>query len=233
MKYITLLALLISVPAVAVEIRFSDEELTKESVYPIFENPAAVKNRRVVTKGKIEVGAFGGWVLDEILFDPINFSISATYHFNEVHGFQFWGGFFSSSESKHVDSLRSPPVNLRSLEQVPSVKNLALGLYQYTPYYGKISLTKSKVMNISTFATLGGGMVKYGNETSWAASLGIGQKFYFSPRIGLRFDLRTYFYNGVKILSGPVPPRGGRPGLPFQKQLNLNTLVNFGAVFIF
>ncbi len=233
MKCVVLLVLLMSAPAIAVDIKFSEEELTQESVHPIFEKTEVVKNRRVVTEGKVEVGAFGGFVLDEILVDPINFSGSITYHLNEIHGLQFWGGIFSTSASKHVEKLTAPPANLRNLDQVPRLKYLVLGLYQYTPYYGKISLTKSQVINISAFLTLGGGLVQFGKKSSWAGSIGIGQKFYFSPRIGLRFDLRAYAYNGVKILSGPVPPRRGRAGAPFEKQLGLNTMVNLGAVFLF
>ena len=79
-------SLISSVCAAEVKVRFPDEELATESVLPVFEERIAVRNRRVSHKGKFEPNLMGGFVTSEPLYDPINFGLSLSYHFDNTRG---------------------------------------------------------------------------------------------------------------------------------------------------
>lgn len=224
-------------PALAVDIQFPEEELARESVYPVFDNPEAVKRRNVETAGRFELGLGGGWSVNDALYDPLTFGGMLTYHFDEVHAAQFYGTIFSSGPSQYVAGLEERG-QIKNLENAPRTKSLMLLNYQITPYYGKISLTKQAVLNLSIYGTAGAGFVDVNGENIFAWSLGLGQKLYFSKNWGLRADLRAVTYQAPNAFSYNGP---GGPSLPadrvpsnseYGKQSFTNTIVTVGVVYL-
>ena len=64
-------------------------------------------------------------------------------------------------------------------------------------------------------------------------SLGIGQKFYFSPTWAIRFDLRGLFFNGPDPLSVEITEDGEiPPTAEFEKRLFINTFLTASFVFV-
>src|SRR4051812_14644000 len=107
----------------AVDIQFPEEELARESVYPVFDNPTAVKRRNVSLEKRIEVGLYGGWSLNDALNEPLTGGLMLTYHFSEIHAFQVQGGLFSSKDSQYVPEIEDKlPVNERNLTRGPKPK---------------------------------------------------------------------------------------------------------------
>jgi len=109
--------------------------------------------------------------------------------------------------------------------------------YNYVPFYGKISLNKKFVLNLSIYTYVGPGLIIFNHGTKKGAfHFGIGQKLYFNKWIALRGDL------GVNSYYGPAPARldlGTQvQEIPYtqlkpeHKRLIFNIIANIGVVFL-
>lgn len=200
------------------KIDFPEEELARESVLPIFDTRVSVKNRRVKYNKRFEFNLMTGMVMSEPVYDPFHFGASLTYHFSNTHGFHLMGAFFNEGLSGSGEDLRngnvidsgggSGAVTFDALE-APSKEVMIAGHYQYTAYYGKISISKELVMNLSLAGLGGGGFYIIGSELAPMVNFGISQRLYFNSRMSLRFDLLFSLFNGPDITSAPNLETGG------------------------
>ncbi len=188
----------------AQNIEFPEEELATESVLPIFDQPVSVKNRAVVMSGRFEGEIMGGYSLTEAFFNPVSYGASVTYHVTETSGINIFGLVYGGGLSDKGKALNGHVENSAinaNLQYGPQNKYLLLANYEFSAYYGKISITKDYVMNLNLYGLAGLGGLGIGDGTVPVVSLGIGQKFYFTNNFSLRADLRFLFYQGPNILS--------------------------------
>ncbi|HEX4923799.1 MAG TPA: outer membrane beta-barrel domain-containing protein [Bdellovibrionales bacterium] len=223
-----------AVIARAEKVEFPEEELATESVLPTFDQPSAVKKRTVPMEKRLEVGGFLGAGLNEAFFDLTLFGVNAGYHLSDMHGIQFAFAAISAKSSQFVPQLNnvgSVPLNLQYL---PQPKWYALLLYEFTPYYGKLSITKQTVINNSVYIVGGIGTVNINNEEQSPALVGgIGQNYYFTKNFGLKLDFRGLLFQSPDPLS--VDMSGATETVStsrFQKQMNFNIAITLGAIFI-
>lgn len=242
---IFLLGLLFAGSAQAEVIQFPDDELATESVLPIFDQPVSVKNRNVTLKGRFELGAMGGYDLVEPFFNPLTVGGTASYHFNEEHGVNLLGNFYLGGVSSYSKQLNPIPGRVQGtntpvyahLEGAPAPKWMFIGSYQYTGYYGKMSITKSFIMNLSLYGLLGAGAIAIGDATKPIFNVGVGQKFYFTSNIGLRVDLRFLVYQGPDPLSKDMSSTSSanlseQPSAGFSSKTYVSPFLNVGAIFL-
>lgn len=239
--------MIFSLSAAAVTIELPEEELAKESVLPVFEGgTVAVKSRRVVTKQKFEIGPMLGMIFNEPFFSPWAAGIHAGYHINEFHSIAinaFKRDAKLSSDANQIDSDLgnsgpggSPTPSLTiNFPVVPVPEYLATIDYQMTAYYGKISLSKESVMNLALYVYGGVGMTDLGGEMTWVADLGVGQNLFFTPRMGLRLDMKFLMYNGLDVTSRQTTTNAATsevdPGI-FDTQFNISPSVMLGFVVL-
>jgi outer membrane beta-barrel protein len=220
-------------------IEFPDEELAAESVLPLFDTPDSVKNRRIVTAKKIEFGAQGGLSLVEPVFNELSFGVSGTYHFDEIYGVNLYGSFFMPGLNGNGVNLskatneQGNPIDLR-VDNAPAPSYLLLANYQYTPFYGKISLAKDAVMNLSLFGFAGAGAMGIGDSVYPVLNAGLGQKFYITRQLALRFDLRFLINRGPNIISQKLEGESRKlPNSEFETKTSFSSILSFGAVYLF
>jgi len=233
----TLIAIILSsATGLADTIEFPEEELATETVLPVFENQRGVLNRRVTTANRIEIGGGAGLTLNEAFFNPINFNLQATYHFDELHAINLMGYFFMDGLSQYGDQLRTADNLGQNFDATkgPAPSNLLLANYQIQAFYGKISLTKKSVINLALVGTLGAGLLGYDSgDAVPALSAGFGQKFYFTKNLALRFDFRIIGFQGPALtsqdlgVSDPEVPFGD-----FDEELFFNTYLSSSLVFL-
>jgi len=236
---VLLATLFLSLNAHSVTIEFPEEELAKESVLPVFEGgTTAVKSRRVVTKGRFEVGPMGGFIFNEPYFNPMTYGLHAGYHFNEFHSVAlnaFLRNDGLSSDAEELDKTFPPPAKGFNFKAMPAVKYLTTLDYQLTPYYGKISLSKDLVMNLTLYVYGGAGIIDIDGDKTWIANIGVGQNLFFTSRFGLRMDLKFLMYNGPNYTSIPAKTKvatGTVPASEFEKQFNFSPSIMIGAVVL-
>lgn len=220
-----LIAWLFTLPAFAVTIEFPEEELAQESVLPIFDNTVAVKSRLVPTAGRLEIGLGSGLAMNEPFFESTRFGGHLAYHFNETHGIMITGQTYTQGLGPNGQTLSNTNLvtegsgtSFIRMEYAPQSQYHFLANYQLTPYYGKMSLFKDFVMNLSTYAMFGGGVIDIGGVTTPALNIGVGQKFYFNKNWGIRADLGLMAYQGINYFVGsgggssPLEDSSSNPG---------------------
>jgi len=239
-----LLAMIFSF-AQAAEVDVPQDELATETVYPIFDTPVSVKNRNVSTEGRLDLGLVGGLALTEPIADSMKYGIEANYHFSEHHSL---GLFFLMNKS----GLSRDAVGIHDqygldYSRAPQPENNVMLDYNYKPFYGKMSITKSAVINTIIYGSLSGGIVKYQHKAYPAIALGIGERFYFTNRLSLKTDLRFFIHNAPipfkspGLCDGTVPTCGanGAAGDPvpsyseFNERLTYTTNLEVGLNFLF
>lgn len=233
--------------AQAKKVRLSDDELSKEAVMPVFDEKIVIKNRRVVHKNKVEIGLFGGNVLSEAIFDPLTFGASLAYHFDNTHGVFVTVGLYQDKLSSNGERLKNGDVipvsgatKYFDASRAPQKEFMLAGHYQYTAYYGKVSLTKESVMNLSLYGLLGGGAYLMDGLVAPMINFGVGQRFYFTKNIAFRLDLLLSSFYGPDITSTFGTPNSIDNSTPqpdvdpdaFDKKLLFDTQINLGITFL-
>ncbi len=192
--------ILLSLTAYAETIEFPEEELPTESVLPVFDKTVVIRDRAVKTAGRFEIGVGTGLNLAEPLYSQTVFNITGTYHLDETNGINVNALFLSSGLSQAGQDLKSgnvPPAGkVFDASLAPTVQEMLFGNYQLTAYYGKVSLTKQTVMNLSLYGLAGAGLVQWSDHSTFGFDVGFGQKLYFTPHQGLRFDMILAMYTG-------------------------------------
>ncbi|MES2769041.1 MAG: outer membrane beta-barrel domain-containing protein [Bdellovibrionota bacterium] len=233
MRFIVFLILLsiFSIESYAVKIQFPEDELASESVLPKFDNPEPVKNRNIMTKGRFEITGMFGWTLNDVFVDPLTFGGIATYHFTEIHGLQFYYNKFSAKENDYPSQIDSETgVDIPN----PAVPDSAMLLaYQITPYYGKLSLTKQGVTNMSFYGTAGIGTYAVSGDNSFAMSAGLGSKIYLTKRFNIRLDYRWFFFNAKDPINEVDQGSNGSIDKTLPDRAQFNSILTVGAGFLF
>lgn len=219
-------------------IEFPEEELARETVLPQFDSTTSVKNRNITVKGRLELGVGAGTNLTEALYNNQNFYGNLHYNFSETHAIGFTGIFISKGLSRMGKSLRAGEGlggDTFDPSLAPYPESILLAEYQLTAYYGKISITKLSVMNLSLYGLLGGGVVSFGDSKSPAFNIGLGQKFYFNKYFSFRYDLRFIFYQGPNPVQDDPDLRVGDSPVSsndLDKTEYFPVFLNFGLEFI-
>lgn len=227
-----MLVLFLSLGAQAEKVEFPEEELATESVLPVFDQPSAVKKKNVSLARHLELGGFAGAGLNEAFFDMTLFGVAATYNFTDMSAAQVIASFISAKPSQFVPQLNSVGTTELNLQYLPQPKWYALLVYRFTPYYGKMSITKQAVINNSLYMTGGVGMVNINNEENSPALVGgLGQNFYFGPRWGLNLDFRGLLFQSPDPLSTGMSADTKTVSVSrFRKQTNFNIAITLGLI---
>ncbi len=240
------LALILTVFTVRAEsetISFPDSELASESVLPVVDNPVSVKNKNVVNSHRFELGVLGGLSLLEPFYSPWSFGLDLGYHITDEQAINLTGLFFMQGLSNNGNSLNPIPGSLSpvtnqpisaNLQYAPAPKYLIMADYQYTGFYGKISLSKDFVMNLSVYGLVGLGAFGIGDGVYPTLDLGIGQKLYITPNFGIRADFRFVLYQGPDVLSRDLESATTtQPSSSFSNTTLYVSLLSLGVVYLF
>ena len=201
---------LVSFNGMAFTIKFPEEELARETVLPFFEDTQAVKSRLVPTKGRAELGFASGFAMNEAFFKTLRYGGHLAYHFTETHGLLLEGQMYQKGLNENGQTLANTNLHKDKVGEIeeflrmdyaPQQEYHLTANYQITAYYGKISILKNFVMNLSLYGFLGGGIMNLGGDNVPAFNLGLGQKFYFNRSWGIRTDLGLMVYQGANYFT--------------------------------
>ena len=240
LKTLCFFSLFLSPLAHAVKISFPDEELATESVLPLVDNSEVVLNRNINLKWRVEVNASLGVGLDEPFYFFLYPMGSLSFHLTEVHSISLLGIYYRSSLSRAGKRLKKGVGEKKKIFdaiKAPHPQMSAFLNYQYSPFYGKVSLSKALNLNLSIHGFIGLGLVVSNqNDRFPAVNFGIGQKLYVTKWLGLRVDLGFYGYYGpavAKFNLGNSAKNVKYESLQSdQKKVNLNILSSIGVSFL-
>lgn len=243
-----LLVLAGSTEAKAAEvIEFPEDELAAESVLPRFDRPDSVRKRNITTEKKFELGGYYGFNILEPIRNQAKVGFNLGYHWSEESAFVVnYAHWMSGLNNQYTDGLNSVENGYLNFERSPKLKYSVYGHYEWKIFYGKISITKQGVVNISTYPIFGAGMTAYEHKNYYGADAGIGQKFYFGKNFALRADFKLqysqkpspFLYQRMKD-----PPANGSAGAgqgdivpapdDFKDKWDLGTILDVGVSFLF
>lgn len=227
------MALLASVHVSAEEVEFPEEELARESVLPKFEHPKDVLQRHVVNSEKFEIGFGGGLEIDEPFYSDYLANIHAGYHFNDISAvtgeFLFWTPGLSSygQKLKNDSSLGNFDAS-----KAPHPLWGLVGNYEFTAYYGKISITKQTVMNLNLFAYAGPLYINMKGYNSFGGDIGLGQNFFISKSMSIRFDLRMLIFPGPNAAAANLTGANNPSVSSYPTRIFFNNQMGLSLVFI-
>ena len=236
---LVLLLLFYALTSEAIRIQFPDEELSSEAVLPIFQPKRMVLDRRVSLKNRFELGATVSFGLDEPFYYPIYGTGLAAFYISEAHGISLTGTYFYPKYSTAGRALQKGLEDGKTLDvfKVPYPQLMGFLNYKYVPYYGKISLTKQFILNLSIYGYLGPGLIIFNHGTKQiAGNFGIGQKLYFNKWLALRGEIGLYGYYGpapARVDLGKTVQEIPYNQLqPQHKRIILNLIANIGVVLL-
>jgi outer membrane beta-barrel protein len=227
------LALIASSYAVADDIEFPEEELARETTLPVFDKRRAVLNRSVVTNQRMEIGLGGGLEVNEPYYNDMMLNLQGTYNFSETNALNVQGLMWMDGLSSYGEQLKAGGRHTPfDASKVPHPEWGLFANYQFTAYYGKISLTKQGVMNLNLFGLAGLGYINMGELSTVGLNIGFGQNFFFSNNFGIRFDMRWMIYQGPNATSESLTATDNPSASAFEDRIYYNTQIGLAAVFI-
>lgn len=221
-----------------------EDELTHETVYPIFDNPVSVKNRNVKDQETFDIGLFGGLAITEPIANTSKQGLVINYHLNHSHSLGILWANNSNGLSNDAQGLKED-FGL-DFTRAPYPQYSLMADYNYKAFYGKLSITKDGVINTSLYGSFAAGIVKYVHKSYPAVALGIGERFYFGSHWSIKLDLRVYAHqapipflkaglrDGSKPNDNPGNAADPKPSYEsFSERLTYTTNLEFGLNYLF
>jgi len=228
--------------------------LASEYVLPVFKNPKVVLNRSVSLTNRLEWRISGALRTDEPFYSPYSASSSLSFFWSEVQGVGLSVVYFTPGLSSTGKSLKENGVKDESQAKAEFYYDLSLAPhpeigaflnYQFSPFYGKASITKNLVLNFALYSFFGLGILSFRHESggplrvdSIASHFGIGQRIYLNKYFALDGGIDFLFYSGKSSVSSILkrPADVGsiqRPAYEkFKNDTFLRFLVRFGITVL-
>lgn len=182
-------------------IRFSSDELSQQSVLPKVSGDSVIRYKSIPLAKRFELALGTGWNFTEPVYNPQKWVLNLGYSWSDFSQLNVqytqWG---SGRNTQYASQLEGPGINIK-LDRIPNLENSIYLNYELRSAYGKISLSKNSVMNLSFFPIFGLGMTKYTHKSYFGLQSGVGWKFYFSRSLALRTDLALQLSPGPNVFS--------------------------------
>jgi len=220
--------------AAETDVTLPEDELARESVLPKFDSVVSVKNKNVSLAKKIEIVPYIGWNFTEAIFNQMKYGAIFGYHLSDDHAVSVNVASWATGLSQYGDQLRTQQ-GLLFEQRAPRPVMTVSGAWEITSYYGKISLTKQTVGNISLYPIIGAGATTYTHKTYFNLNGGVGMKLYFTRSLALRTDLRLQYgqqtepFLLARMQSGQQVPQADN----FPEKWIFSTIVDVGLAILF
>jgi outer membrane beta-barrel protein len=154
----------------------------------------AVPRKAVLKVGRIELAAFASFSLNDPYWQHFAASGSVVWYPHDAFGIGIGVDYlYAHARQSNLDVVR------QSLTSVPAVFEKPrmfahLDLY-WIPIYGKISLANKWIVHFELYGTAGAGLATaFGERQPPAVNVGIGQRFFLSRWLALRFEVRDHLF---------------------------------------
>ena len=184
-----------------------------------------VQNRAFLKKNKMEFGAILGIVSSDPFVSDNNVGGALGYYISEDLQLNLTGWYDISGPSGALNNLIAAGTTTNS--NTPKWYG-GFGV-EYSPIYGKVSFLGSKILHYDLHVSIGGGLRGTDAGNFITGMIGIGQIFFISKVLGLRFDYRMSFYSEA-IYEKVNPARLGQYN---NNRLNRGDILTFGISAFF
>ena len=215
-------------------IQFPDEELASEYVLPVFAKKQVVLDRNVRLTKRFEFSANTGLRMDEPLHHVLGFSGSVAFYWSEFSGLGVSGLFFMPGLSPTGMKLQTEGIDIKKKSVIKKVFFEPLLAprpmfatfvdYHFSPFYGKVSITKKAVFNFALYSFFGLGAIAFQHGAAQLvmnpiARIGIGQKSYFNSHLAFKIGMDFIVYRGPNPIS-PLIMRASKESPRMRPEFN-------------
>ncbi|MBI3557142.1 MAG: outer membrane beta-barrel domain-containing protein, partial [Deltaproteobacteria bacterium] len=160
--------------------------------------------------------------------DTKTVGVSTAYHFSEMWGAELMGYKMLASDSHVLSRFKDATGSTIDFNQ----ERYYLGASAlFTPIYGKFSLFGNKISHFDIYLAPGAGITKT-NAAHFTPSMGVGQKFWITPRWNFRVEYRWMRYDDtINASTGTAAIKNGGTGSFSDTITNQNLM--FGISYLF
>jgi outer membrane beta-barrel protein len=185
-----------------------------------------VQNRLYSKDGKLELGAFGGWISTDPFLSVRALGLSLGYHFSEYLALRALALKEFVSGSAALTTLQTTSGATANTNEPRSFVG---GELEASVLYGKLSLLGQSILYYD-FHFLGGAGVTATESGNYVTpSLGLGQQFYLTQGVALRVDYRAMPFKEKILEKSPLRPAFGQP---VEERTNWTHAVTLGVVLM-
>lgn len=187
-----------------------------------------IQNKQYTKTGKIELAPVAGIYQRVDYQDTKTLGAAISYHFSEFVGAELMAYKMFATQS-HVLS-RFQETTGATIEFNPE-KYYIGGSAIITPIYGKFSLLGKKISHFDLYLAPGAGMTKT-IGAHFTPSIGVGQKFWISPKWNFRVEYRwMQYHDSIPTTQGTSAVKNGGPG--YFEDIITNQNLIFGVSYLF
>lgn len=187
---------------------------------------------------RFEITPAIGFSLDDAFFQKYAFGLKLGFHVLESFSIGLHASYALATPGSAVsvcrteEGCRSPEMG--ELKNVPGKVQLLAGLdLAWSPIYGKINVIAEKVLHFDTAIIVGGSAVQYQapggtNKFTFGGHVGLAERFFITPSVTLRLELRDYIYGAQtpRLTRDPNDP-SSKTETRVQNQLMFELGVSF------
>jgi len=224
---------MVSSAQAAEEMVFAEEELPQEVVTPRLDTPKAVLSRKLSYQNRWQADLFGGWLLDEAFYNNQYFGVQGTYSWNESSGIGLKYLSFGSGLSEYSKQFSSVPTNPPDFTISKGPQSGWIASYERRMMYGKVSLSKRKVIPALLTWNVEAGMIKYGTKQLPLGGASIGNRFFPTEHFGIAMALHAYFRQLVDPLSADIRATPAPAEADFGTSTKFSTALDLSLTYLF
>jgi hypothetical protein len=214
--------------------QFSEDELPREAVMPRLDSPKAVLSRKLSYENRWQADLYAGWLLDEAFYNNQYVAVQGSYSWSEPSGVGLKYLMFGSGLNdygKQFESSATPPPDFGRSRGPQSGWT---AFYERRMMYGKLSVSKWKVIPAFLTWNVEAGMIKYGTRQLPLVGASLTNRFFLSPQFAVGLGLHAYIRQMVDPLSAklrtntPIPSEDD-----FKTNSKFSMALDFGLSYLF
>ena len=154
-----------------------------------------VQNRNYSKKNRLSLQVNGGLVSSDPFLSIKSLGGAIGYHFTEDFGVSVVGRKYFVSDSSYLNDLETGLVTgVASTANVNRPNSYVGGELEWSPFYGKISLSGASIVHFDVHFLAGAGQTSTEAGSYFTPTVGVGPQFYLGNSVALRLDYRLSYY---------------------------------------
>ncbi len=155
-----------------------------------------VQNRLYSKKNRLSIQVGAGTVSTDPFLNVKSLTGGIGYHFSESFGVYAIGRKYLVSDSSYMTELKNGvTTGAATSANVNRPNSYFGGEIQYSPFYGKMSLSGASIIHYDVHFLAGLGVTDTESGKYSTPSVGLGPEFYLGNTVAIRFDYRLTYYS--------------------------------------
>jgi hypothetical protein len=213
--------------------QFSEEELPREAVMPRLDTPKAVLSRKLSYEGRWQADLAAGWLLDEAFYNNQYMAVKGSYSWDEASGVGLKYLMFGSGLSNYGQQFEGISTTPPNFGRSKGPQNGWLAFYERRMMYGKLSVSKWKI--IPSFLTWDAeaGMLKYGTRQLPMIGAGLSNRFFLTQKFAAGLGIHAYLRQMVDPLSADLRNSPAPAEDDFKTTSKFSMTLDLGISYLF